>query len=89
MGRINVTSSIFEGPSGPNWTPNACCAVCRAVGLRHDGFEWQQSFRAQALKHTVVIDRLNSAPWPCAQGILAEGAIALSVTLSGGALFAS
>ena len=41
------------------------------------------------VKHTVVIDRLNSAPWPCAQGILAEGAIALSVTLSGGALFAS
>ena len=41
------------------------------------------------VKHTVVIDTGRAAPPAPATSILAEGAIALSVTLSGGALFAS
>ena len=76
MGRINVTSSIFEGPSGPN----------QILGMQ----QWSGNpATGPDSKRTVVISVSDDLSRAAAPGILAEGAIALSVTLSGGALFAS
>ena len=78
MGRINVASSIFAGPYGPQHpgSPAHVFAAGEAFGGVH--------CRARGAR-VVQRSRRNR----CVTGILAEGAIALSVTLSGGALFAS
>ena len=85
MGRINVTSSIFEGPSGPNLHSTSWCPDFRYKACKLQ----RRALATPGRKRTVVIYNLDALPRPGVQAILAEGAIALSVTLSGGALFAS
>ena len=80
MGRINVASSIFAGPYGPQH-PGSPARVF-AAGAAFGGVHCRCRARGARV---VQRSRRNR----CVTGILAEGAIALSVTLSGGALFAS
>ena len=83
MGRINVTSTIFEGLSGPNGSL-LLISCPRGVGWRN------QKLTAANLVETTRGAQANKPTFArMRSGILAEGAIALSVTLSGGALFAS
>ena len=104
MGRINVTSRIFEGPSGPNkedirekeasvpWVlllPNykmqaRCPSPCMSLTLHSDWYLRETHVHPHGWKKN-DFNHMKMHPF-C---ILAEGAIALSVTLSGGALFAS
>ena len=93
MGRINVAYAIFEGPSGPNkclpldsnsntGIVDEGLAALKCASFR---FHWRQA----ATKRMVSYMQALYVAARTATGILAEGAIALSVTLSGGALFAS
>jgi len=103
MGRINVNLSIFAGLQSPNssrvllyaWLPLVVlngaawwCLVLPGVAL------WKgEGIRARlpkGLDKQVPLFFLCLDLGPCkTQSILAEGAIALSVTPSGGAQFAS
>lgn len=92
MGRINVAYAIFEGPSGPNKDVKQRREVAFGMGAMAN-----TSCLSCTLYHLPKILRKSRASTPRSHllpahlrvGILAEGAIALSVTLSGGALFAS
>ena len=74
MGRINVTFTIFEGPSGPN-----------DARFTNDWSTVPWGFLKTA-SHQCSMSPQSLQTGPA---ILAEGAIALSVTHSGGALLAS
>ena len=91
MGRINVAYAIFEGPSGPNKKRSQKFVRQHAqiTTLMHGAvFVCSLSRRSVAKSAALHMPILYVAARK-ARGILAEGAIALSVTLSGGALFAS
>jgi hypothetical protein len=102
MGRINVTSLIFEGASAPNiylfyyslyvngssFTPAETWINYSCVLLQI----WSGFFHCRLLNlhiHCQGIEIDMQTRLSSRVSILAEGAIALSVTLSGGALFAS
>ena len=88
MGRINVAYAIFEGPSGPNNE--------RRQRLGREDAHIDVSANATVIvfllsrealtKSTALHMLLSPVAARKATGILAEGAIALSVTLSGGEL---
>ena len=87
MGRINVAYAIFEGPLGPNksgW--DSAFKEGREEKALH-----QLNLLCAHCCFTSHNFRLPAQDFSARNfaGILAEGAIALSVTLSGGALFAS
>ena len=86
MGRINVAYAIFEGPLGPNksgWDS----AFKEGRKRRLSGFILLCA-HCCLTSHSFGLPTQDFSARNFA-GILAEGAIALSVTLSGGALFAS
>jgi hypothetical protein len=82
MGRINVTSKIFEGASAPNilvtyTSMHQACCCCFCSGY------------TSSMSHWCTLWKEAEGRPPSKKLILGEGAVALSVTLSGGALFAS
>ena len=91
MGRINVTSWIFAGPLGPNYIVFECKFLCLSnTILFSDVFTYESSTDCHRLiKATGELNAQLCGVIKYNIPILAEGAIALSVTHSGGALFAS
>ena len=103
MGRINVTSRIFAEPEGSNGACIGIVDRARwqfdgppvSRGLRLRGCSFLLQCAAATLTSRFVVYPCISPFFGPPLGrvpsltILAEGAIALSVTLSGGALFAS
>ena len=83
MGRISVTSYFFAGALAPN------VVLRRMVSLHLLQLVWRIDLKLGLYCHwrAAVEGRAQSSSGSLC--ILAEGAIALSVTLSGGALFAS
>ena len=93
MGRINVNLSIFAGLQSPNSSRVLLYAWLPLVVLNGAALWKGEGIRARlpkGLDKQVPLFFLCLDLGPCkTQSILAEGAIALSVTPSGGAQFAS
>ena len=91
MGRINVAYAIFEGPSGPNKDVKQSMGVAMGMSMgKISSLSCLSLLSAKALSKSFACTPRNRLfPAHLRACILAEGAIALSVTLSGGALFAS
>ena len=89
MGRINVAYAIFEGPSGPNKKVRQLMEVGKGLLATIACMNWPSLHCSILKKSCAPTQSSRLFPAHLRVGILAEGAIALSVTLSGGALFAS
>ena len=100
MGRINVTGSIFAEPQGSNNNMPHHCGGCVMIWMHHTAAVCYAAGYVISVLVTTCCKltwlHLSSAQlnfiyvsWLRELAILAEGAIALSVTHSGGVLFAS